>query len=1316
MTTLTRTLPLVAFAFLFSVQSFGQLSKIDQEEERLSPMGRIARDHALGKRRGPHGQFAGDEPHLDGPSETQSEVSVAVDSTGMHVVIGYNDFRGFSAPTLSLSGFSYSDDGGATFVDGGQLPTPGSDVLFGQRFPQVFGDPDVKYLGGCTFIYSSLALEKFGSAGIVQTVMIHRSTDCGHTWTGPFEVTPSINPNGLVDVNGDAEDAADKELMDVDPDTGRLMICWSNFTPLAPGGVDLSCTYSDNAATGTPTFAPRRVVAATVADGQAMNVRFAGNGSANAYVAWSRFTSYYTNNIGFARSTDNGVTWSAPVNLTSNFVTMDQVLGDDRVNNNPWVAVDNSSGPFQGRVYVVYSRNNMLDGADIVFQRSSDGGITFSTPITLNSRPGNDRAQWFPLVAVDKTTGRVNVFYNDQGVASSGDLTEVTLTTSDDGGTTWSRPMPITDRPFKAGWGIGNSTPNLGDYIGGTAQLGVLYVGYAITSPVGFTDGQPSASMTVPDVAFSRIPASTQKVSLRLGAVTFTESGGNGTIDPGDSVNLTIPVTNYVTNALNAATITGVAANLTTTTPGVTISAFSSFYPNVSAGATSNNTSNYVLQLLTTFVAGTTIEFALSVSTAQGATTLLFRLPTGTPSTTSLLSENFDGVTPGALPTGWTAVHGAGANAVPWRTSNTFCGTSNAAFHANANDGPTGGSPSRWERLFSPIVTVPANSQYVTLEFDVCYDTEDDPNFRYLAYDGFLLRITDQTAGATLRSVFAEAFEEEFTTGTFEHYPKHLPRSNDVNYFADISAWGGFSSGVQHVRMKLPGMAGRRAQLRFEYTQDSSFICSNVRPGHTCGVIIDNIVMKSVVSLLFQSINFAALSNQTFGNSPFTISATATSGSPVTFSASGNCTVSGNTVTVGTVGSCTITASQAGNSVYLPADPVSRSFNILPLSVAANISFTPANTQYSDPATINATLPVLFGLNPAASVSFQLAGQTLAPVPFSSAGGILTASATGAPLLVSPGGYTVVVNYGDVNPNFTVGPPNVSLVVSREDARATYTGPTFVSTSSVTSSTATVALSATIQDITAVPGASEFDSTAGDIRNATARFVNRDAGNAELCTAPIGLISSADLKTGTLSCIWNADIGKGGSNSYHVGIIVDGYYTRNSSADDALVTISRADGELVSGGGSIVLTASAGRKAGDPGSTANFAFNSKFNQNGRNLQGSFSGIFRRTESGVVHVFQIKANSFNSLAGDPTTGKVSFGANVSLEDATDPGRPRLIDGNAALQVTMTDRGEPGKLDSIAITVLDNNGGLWFASDWNGTAPVEDTLATGNLQVK
>ena len=137
-----------------------------------------------------------------------------------------------SIPT-SVSGFMYSDDGGDHFVDGGQLPSPGLDAIGRTKLPQVFGDPDIKYVGGCTFIYSSIIVKKFSDTQAAQTMGVHRSTDCGHTWKGPFEVTAATNPNGKVDVNGGPTDDADKELLDVDADTGRVVMSWTNFTPTA---------------------------------------------------------------------------------------------------------------------------------------------------------------------------------------------------------------------------------------------------------------------------------------------------------------------------------------------------------------------------------------------------------------------------------------------------------------------------------------------------------------------------------------------------------------------------------------------------------------------------------------------------------------------------------------------------------------------------------------------------------------------------------------------------------------------------------------------------------------------------------------------------------------------------------------------------------------------------------------------------------------------------------------------------------------------------------------------------------------------------
>ena len=82
---------------------------------------------------------------------------------------------------------------------------------------------------------------------------------------------------------------------------------------------------------------------------------------------------------------------------------------------------------------------------------------------------------------------------------------------------------------------------------------------------------------------------------------------------------------------------------------------------------------------------------------------------------------------------------------------------------------------------------------------------------------------------------------------------------------------------------------------------------------------------------LDQTISFGPLVNKNFGDPDFMVSASASSGLPVSFTASGQCAVtspSPGTVHLTGAGSCTITASQAGDATYNPAANVQQSFNI----------------------------------------------------------------------------------------------------------------------------------------------------------------------------------------------------------------------------------------------------------------------------------------------------------------------------------------------------------------------------------------------------
>ncbi|MGH7943611.1 MAG: glycine-rich domain-containing protein [Opitutaceae bacterium] len=152
-----------------------------------------------------------------------------------------------------------------------------------------------------------------------------------------------------------------------------------------------------------------------------------------------------------------------------------------------------------------------------------------------------------------------------------------------------------------------------------------------------------------------------------------------------------------------------------------------------------------------------------------------------------------------------------------------------------------------------------------------------------------------------------------------------------------------------------------------------------------------------------QTITFASIPNKTYGDSPFAVTATASSGLPVTLTViSGPATISGNTVTLtGALGTVTITASQAGNLVYGPATSVSRSFtvkydqtlnfgslsdrtfSVTPFAVSASASsgLAPVFSIASGAAAVSGNNVVLLGSGAVTVTASQPGNGTYNPAP-----------------------------------------------------------------------------------------------------------------------------------------------------------------------------------------------------------------------------------------------------------------------------------------------------------------------------------------------
>ncbi|MGA3029070.1 MAG: SBBP repeat-containing protein, partial [Bryobacteraceae bacterium] len=121
---------------------------------------------------------------------------------------------------------------------------------------------------------------------------------------------------------------------------------------------------------------------------------------------------------------------------------------------------------------------------------------------------------------------------------------------------------------------------------------------------------------------------------------------------------------------------------------------------------------------------------------------------------------------------------------------------------------------------------------------------------------------------------------------------------------------------------------------------------NNTGAPRTAQLTIDNrqFTLTQTSTILNQTITFGVLANRTYGTAPFAVSATASSGLPVSFNSQTTsvCTVSGSQVTLVAVGICTIQATQAGNAGYAPAWPVNQTFHVVAQPVApAVVSVTP---------------------------------------------------------------------------------------------------------------------------------------------------------------------------------------------------------------------------------------------------------------------------------------------------------------------------------------------------------------------------------------
>jgi hypothetical protein len=175
--------------------------------------------------------------------------------------------------------------------------------------------------------------------------------------------------------------------------------------------------------------------------------------STNLHMTWWE-DSLATGGVGeiyYARSTSNGTSWSAPLNISNNAGRIDAL---------PQIGAGPLSGGGGSAAYIIWTTDPSGFAGDIYLRRSLDGGASWQaeqiiSPAAGYSRPGS--------VLVD-TSGRVHVAWYDSRNTGVG---QVFYSLSCDNGANWSTAQFVTQRASN----VDNEAPKLVDDSNGNIYM-----------------------------------------------------------------------------------------------------------------------------------------------------------------------------------------------------------------------------------------------------------------------------------------------------------------------------------------------------------------------------------------------------------------------------------------------------------------------------------------------------------------------------------------------------------------------------------------------------------------------------------------------------------------------------------------------------------------------------------------------------------------------------------------------------------------------------------------------------------------------------
>ncbi|MGC1323116.1 MAG: FG-GAP-like repeat-containing protein [Candidatus Udaeobacter sp.] len=373
--------------------------------------------------------------------DAANEPSICVDRNNPdRMSIGWRQFNSV-ASNFREAGFAYTTNGGTRWIAPGVLEN------------NVFrSDPVLNSDTSGRFFYLSLLQNFFDD--------LWRSISGGQSWT---RVGPA--------------DGGDKQWFTIDNTNssgrGFQYQCWStdgnNY-----GGRQFTRSTDGGLAWLDPINIPNSPAWGT------LDVDSAGN----LFIGGVNLT---TGRIWCVRSTNakNGAIVptfdrSTAVNLGGDIVSSEPINPEGLVGQ-VFVAADRSGTSTNNNVYMLASvqPSGFANGSDVMFVRSTNGGITFSAPRRINDDAVNHaKWHWFGTLSV-APSGRIDVVWLDTRNAANNRDSQLFYSFSIDGGNNWSRNVAVSNS-FNPSVGYPNQN-KIGDYITVVSDDASANVAYAAT-------------------------------------------------------------------------------------------------------------------------------------------------------------------------------------------------------------------------------------------------------------------------------------------------------------------------------------------------------------------------------------------------------------------------------------------------------------------------------------------------------------------------------------------------------------------------------------------------------------------------------------------------------------------------------------------------------------------------------------------------------------------------------------------------------------------------------------------------------------------